>query len=84
MVAVEAMACGTAVEVVSNRGALPEVGGDAVRVVDPDDVDRFADVLVKLVAHPERVAAMEAAGLERARDRTWESVSRQLTGLARR
>jgi len=30
------------------------------------------------------VAAMEAAGLERARDRTWESVSRQLTGLARR
>jgi glycosyltransferase involved in cell wall biosynthesis len=83
MVAVEAMACGTAV-VVSDRGALPEVGGDAVRVVDTADVDRFADVLVELVEHPDRLADMEAAGLRRARDRSWESVDRQLTGLARR
>ena len=83
MVVVEAMACGTAV-VVSDRGALPEVGGDAVRVVDTADVDRFADVLVELVEHPDRLADMQAAGLRRARDRSWESVNRQLTGLARR
>ncbi|HYE89168.1 MAG TPA: glycosyltransferase family 1 protein [Vicinamibacterales bacterium] len=37
----EAMACGVPV-IVSSRGSLPEVAGDAADPIDPDDADGFA------------------------------------------
>jgi glycosyltransferase involved in cell wall biosynthesis len=37
----EAMACGVPV-IVSSRGSLPEVAGDAATPIDPDDADGFA------------------------------------------
>jgi glycosyltransferase involved in cell wall biosynthesis len=54
-VAIEAMACGSAV-VVSDAGALPEVVGDAGVVFPRGDVARLAEVLGGLLADPKRLA----------------------------
>src|SRR4051812_5590951 len=65
----EAMASGTPV-VAANRGALPEICGDAALVVEPED---FADAAVKAVGN-ERLLQ---AGLERAARFTWERTARE-------
>jgi glycosyltransferase involved in cell wall biosynthesis len=66
----EAMACGTPV-VVSNRGALPEVVGDAGVLVEPDaaDVERG---LASVLEDPARAASLSAAGRRRAVEFTWD------------
>lgn len=86
MTALEAMACGTPV-VVSDRGSLPEVVGDAGIVVPPTGA-AVADALRSVLTDPARAEAMGAAGRERATgfpwSRTaagWESV---LTRVGRR
>lgn len=48
MQVIEAMACGTAV-VCSNRGALPEVAGDAACLVDPFDVESIRTGILKVM-----------------------------------
>ena len=65
----EAMACGTPV-VVSDRGALPEVAGEAGEVVEPTD-EGVARGLRHVLRDAERAAQMRRAGLERAAGRTW-------------
>jgi glycosyltransferase involved in cell wall biosynthesis len=52
LVASEGMACGLAC-VVSNRGGLPEIGGDAVKYFCPPDADQLASRLCELAADPE-------------------------------
>jgi glycosyltransferase involved in cell wall biosynthesis len=71
--ALEAMASGTPV-VAANRGALPEVCGDAALLADPDDPDAFADALL-LASGPER-ERLSAAGPERAGGFSWERSAR--------
>lgn len=68
--ALEAMASATPV-VVSNRGALPEVVGDAGVVVEPD-ADAIAAALMSILGDPQRAAALGAAGLERAKGFGWD------------
>jgi len=65
----EAMACGVPV-VVSNRGSLPEVAGDAARPVAPDDVEALAGEMERLL---DAKSACDAAarGLAQARRYTW-------------
>ena len=48
----EAMACGVPV-VVSNRGSLPEVAGDAASPVDPDDADALGRREMERLLDPE-------------------------------
>jgi alpha-1,3-rhamnosyl/mannosyltransferase len=72
----EAMAAGTAV-VTSGISSLPEVGGDAVRYVDPHDVDSIRDGLAEILDDAERREALAAAGRERARSFTWERTARE-------
>lgn len=72
----EAMTAGTAV-VTSNLSSLPEVGGDAVRYVDPYDVASIRTALEQLLADPQERARLAAAGTERARRFSWERTARE-------
>lgn len=75
--ALEAMRCGTPV-VVSNRGALPEVVGDAALIVDIDSEREVTLALTRVANTPELREGLIERGLERAADFTWER-SAQIT-----
>jgi glycosyltransferase involved in cell wall biosynthesis len=65
-VAPEAMACGCTV-VVSDIGALPELVGDAGVTVAPHDVNALSAAIDKLLANPQRRAALASQAQDRAR-----------------
>jgi len=69
----EAMACGTPV-LCSDRGSLPEVGGDAVAYVADLSVEGIADRLVTLLTGDD-AAAMRARGIARAAAFTWQATA---------
>jgi glycosyltransferase involved in cell wall biosynthesis len=75
--ALEAMRCGTAV-VASNRGALPEVVGDAAIVVDIADDCDLPDALIGVGGNSELREALIERGLARAAMFTWDR-SAQIT-----
>jgi glycosyltransferase involved in cell wall biosynthesis len=66
LVALEAIACGAPL-IVSPRGGLPEVAGDAAVYVDPDDPAAIAAAILALAADPARRSVLSEAGRERAR-----------------
>ena len=78
--AVEAMASGTPV-VASDRGALPEVCGDAALLVDPTDETALADALLAAVEDGGLAGRLARAGTERAAAFTWDRAA-QLTDRA--
>jgi alpha-1,3-rhamnosyl/mannosyltransferase len=67
--ALEAMASGTPV-VVSDRGALPEVVGDAGLVVEPA-AEALEDALARVLEDAALAARLSAAGRERALGMSW-------------
>jgi glycosyltransferase involved in cell wall biosynthesis len=71
----EAMACGTPV-VCSDRGALPEVAGDAALLVDPTDERALASAVARLLTETALRDAQVARGLEHAARFTWEATAR--------
>jgi glycosyltransferase involved in cell wall biosynthesis len=68
--AVEAMACGTPV-VVSDRGSLPEVVGDAALVAPYGDDEALAGALRTLAQDGEVRTRMSEAGRKRAAEFSW-------------
>lgn len=80
--ALEAMACGTPT-VVSNRGALPEVVGDAGLQTNPEDPDELAAALARGLSDAQLRAELRARGLERAATFSWESTARQTLAIYR-
>ncbi len=72
----EAMACGTPV-VSSNAGSLPEVVGDAGRLVAPDDVDGFVREIKAILGTPSLAARLRANGRKQAARFTWKETARQ-------
>lgn len=72
----EAMACGTPV-ICSNRGALPEVAGDAALLIDPHEPGQLAEAMIRLVRHPEERSALAERGLLRAGQFSWDETARQ-------
>jgi glycosyltransferase involved in cell wall biosynthesis len=66
----EAMACGVPV-VISSRGSLPEVAGNAARPVDAEDVSGFRDAMDALL-HPDVAAVATRRGLARAETFRWD------------
>ena len=73
--ALEAMAAGVPV-IASNRGALPEVVGDAGLLVDPDDPESLTAAMARIIAEPSLRAGCASRGLARARQFTWSQAAR--------
>jgi glycosyltransferase involved in cell wall biosynthesis len=79
----EAMACGTPV-VAADTTSLPEVVGDAGRLVDPDDVAGWAAALAEILADGALAADLGARGRARAAGFTWEATARRTWEVYRR
>jgi glycosyltransferase involved in cell wall biosynthesis len=75
--ALEAMSAGVPV-IVSTRGSLPEVVGDAGAQIDPADVAALADAIERAVIDREWAMQAARAGLERARTFTWQTSAETL------
>lgn len=66
----EAMACGTPC-IVSNRGSLPEVVGDAGTVVNIETPEPLAHAMVEHIENEELKSAKREASLSRAKQFSW-------------
>lgn len=66
----EALAMGKAV-LSSQRGSLPEVGGDLVRYLDPWNVQAWADAILELVTSPDLIKEMERNVAQGYTAKTW-------------
>jgi glycosyltransferase involved in cell wall biosynthesis len=73
----EAMALGIPV-VTSNRGALPEVAGDAGLLVDAEDRRALADAIQQVLTDRNRAATMSARGVARAAGFSWDVAAKSL------
>jgi spore coat protein SA len=81
LVNAEAMACAVPV-VGANRGGIPEVVGDTGRLVDPEDIDNFAETLSALLSRPVDCAELGAAAYERCRKMfDWRLISENWAAL---
>lgn len=73
----EAMTVGTPV-IAANRGALPEVLGDAGLLIDPDDPDSLAAAMERMLTDSALARLCSARGLRRARLFDWPESGRAL------
>ena len=76
----EAMACGTPV-VCSHAASLPEVAGNAARLVAPDDVAGAAAALKAVLTDPAEAARLRAAGLAQAKKFSWRTAAESILRL---
>jgi glycosyltransferase involved in cell wall biosynthesis len=67
----EAMAQGCPV-VATTGGAVPEVVGDAALLVDPDDLDAWAEAVHRVVTEDAERARLRSAGYERSARFCWD------------
>jgi glycosyltransferase involved in cell wall biosynthesis len=75
--ALEAMAAGVPV-IASNRGALPEVVERGGVLLDPQDVEGFAQAMLRVAGDREWARSQGAAGLARAASFTWQATAHRL------
>ncbi len=80
--ALEAMRCGAPV-VVSNRGALPEIVGDAALIADPADPDAFGERLAQVVTDPGLRARLVERGQRHAAAYSWRGTAEMTLELLR-
>lgn len=78
----EAMAVGVPV-IVSRRGALPEIGGEAALTIEPDDIDGLAAAMRKYIDDPASAAVAIERGWRRARAYSWDASARTLIDVYR-
>lgn len=72
----EALACGCPA-IVPRTGACPEIGGDAVRLIDPYDTADIAAALAELATSAEQRMKLRRAGLRRVKQFSWQETARQ-------
>jgi spore coat protein SA len=81
LVNAEAMACATPV-IGSRRGGIPEVLGDTGVLIDPEDIEGFADKLGTLLDNREYRARLGRAAHQRCREMfDWEVVAERWNSL---
>jgi glycosyltransferase involved in cell wall biosynthesis len=73
----EAMTAGVPV-IASNRGAIPEVLGDAGLLVEPDDVEGLAGAMQQVLTRPGLAESLASRGPRRARQFDWVSSAHAL------
>lgn len=73
----EAMTCGAPV-IVSDRGPLPEVAGDAALVMDAEDDAALARYLERLLGDSTEAAQMRERGFAHAARFTWRRTAQQI------
>lgn len=78
----EAMACGTPV-VASRASSIPEVTGDAARLVDPLDADGWIAALRDVLCDRIRAEQMSSGGLAQAARFTWTTTARMTADVWR-
>lgn len=76
----EAMACGTPV-ICADKGAQPEVAGDAAVVLDPDDEDGFVKNALDILNDPAKAESMRQNGLKQASRFTWANTAAQTLSI---
>ncbi len=79
----EAMSYGTPI-IASDRGAIPEVAGDAAVLVDAEDDVGLARALDEILTRPETAARLRAAGAARVSQFTWRRSAVQTLAALRR
>ncbi|MBV8691344.1 MAG: glycosyltransferase family 4 protein [Actinobacteria bacterium] len=79
----EAMAAGTPV-VASTGGAVPEVVGRAGLLLDHEDVDGWADAMVRLAGDGDLVTTLRTKGLVQSAPYTWERTAAETLAVHRR
>lgn len=73
----EAMQCGCPV-ITSDSSSMPEVAGDAAILVNPNDVTSIASAMDRLASNKKSRNDLARAGIERARQFSWEISSGRL------
>ncbi|MCV6575659.1 MAG: glycosyltransferase, partial [Cohaesibacter sp.] len=79
----EAMASGTPV-VTSERSSLPEVGGDAVAYVDPDDIGDIAQKIELGLMDDEWQKQAILSGLQQAQKFSWKRCAQETMQIYRK
>ena len=79
----EAMSYGTPI-IASDRGAIPEVVGDAAVLIDAEDDEGLARALHEVLTRPETAARLRAAGAARVSQFTWRRSAEQTLAALRR
>lgn len=78
----EAMACKTPV-IVSNSSSLPEVVGNAARLVNPKSVKDICAAMKEMLEQPQYRIRLGERGWQRAKAYTWEKSAKKLMELYR-
>ena len=63
--------------IASNSTAMPEVAGGAALLVNPLSIDEIRSALIELIDNPSAVARLQAAGLARAKQFSWQETAKQ-------
>lgn len=77
---VEAMRCGCPV-IAGNRTSLPEVVGDAGKLVDPFQVSEITDALIELDSNPDLRESYIQRGYAQAEKFTWDRTAEVVSGV---
>ncbi len=78
----EAMACGTAT-LTTNVSSLPELAGEAARLVPPNDLVALRDALDELMAEPSARADLAARGPAQAARFSWQRCAQETMEIYR-
>jgi glycosyltransferase involved in cell wall biosynthesis len=76
----EAMACGTPV-ITSNTSSMPEIAGEAAKIIDPFNHLELADAIRYLLKNESAMESYIQKGLERVKEFTWASSAKKLVDI---